>query len=231
MRLLTQIVLLAVMFLFSVMVHSEVKEILYESGALQFEYQKKKGKLHGISKEYYETGELKAEITYKRGKLVAKERYRRNNDLEYKLKYENGKKIETRNEYYVTGEPFRRRTYINGKRENLEIEYYKDGTTKAERNYVDGKKKGSARGYYINGKLMGDWLFENDEPISATLFYKTGEKWIVHSHFDSKGRIDGVSKEYDKAGKLMALRFYKQQKMVRRTRVGAWLQWWWELRY
>jgi antitoxin component YwqK of YwqJK toxin-antitoxin module len=231
MRLLTQIVLLAVMFVFSVMVQSEVTEKYYESGALQFEYQKKNGKLHGISKEYYETGELKAEIAYKRGKLVAKKTHLRNGDMEYELKYENGKKLETRNEYYVTGEPFRRRTYINGKREKLEIEYYRDGKTKAERNYVNGKKKGSARGYYINGKLMGDWLFENDEPISATLFYKTGEKWIVHSHFDSKGRIEGVSKEYDKAGKLMALRFYKQNDMVKRTRVGAWLQWWWELRY
>jgi len=231
MRLLTQIVLLAVMFLFSVMVQSEVKEILYESGALQFEYQKKKGKLHGISKEYYETGEIKAELTYRKGKLVAKKTYLRNNDLEYELKYENGKKLETRNEYYVTSEAFRRRTYIDGKREGLEIEYYRDGTTKAERNYINGKKKGSARGYYINGKLMGDWFFENDEPISATLFYKTGEKWIVHKYFDKKGRIDGVSKEYDKAGKLMALRTYKENDMFKRERVGAWLQWWWEFRY
>ncbi|RKZ39619.1 MAG: hypothetical protein DRQ49_10975 [Gammaproteobacteria bacterium] len=229
-------VLLAVMLVFSAIVMAqqpklELEKYYESSGNLQFEYEYHNGKLHGTTKEYYESGEIKAELIYKKGRLTAKKQFRRNGDLEYELKYKNGKKLETKIEYYSTGEPFRQRIFIDGKREDLEIEYYKDGQTKAERNYVNGKKEGSARGYYTNGRLQGDWLFKNDEPISATLFYKTGEKWINHNYFDNKGRLNGVSKEYNKEGKLMALRYYQNNDMVKRKRVGSGLRWWWELRY
>ncbi|MCK5524470.1 MAG: toxin-antitoxin system YwqK family antitoxin [Thiomargarita sp.] len=227
-----KLVLLAVTLLCSVMVMAQQEpEEYYDSGALHFEHQFRNGKLYS-SKEYYDPTGIKAEMVYKANKLIAKKIFRRNGDLEYELKYDDGKKIETQIEYYsTTGEAFRRRTLVNGKRVGLEIEYYSDGQTKAERNYINGKKEGSARGYHLNGKLQGDWVFQNGEPILATLFYSTGEKWLIHTDFDEKGRLNGVSKEYDKEGKLMALRYYKKNDMVKRDRVGFWLRWWWELRY
>ncbi len=227
-----KLVLLAVTLIFSVMVMAQQEpEEYYDSGALHFEHQFRNGKLY-TSKEYYDPTGIKAEMVYKANKLIAKKIFRRNGELEYELKYDDGKKIETQIEYYpTTGEAFRRRTLVNGKRAGLEIEYYSDGQTKAERNYINGKKEGSARGYHLNGKLQGDWVFKNGEPIFATLFYSTGEKWLVHTDFDEKGRLNGVSKEYDKEGKLMALRYYKNNDMVKRDRVGFWLRLWWELRY
>ncbi|MCK5719117.1 MAG: toxin-antitoxin system YwqK family antitoxin [Thiomargarita sp.] len=212
---------------------TEELEQFYESGALHFDHTAyRNSKLHGLSKEYYESGEPKAEILYKSGRITAKKEFSRNGDLEYELKYEDSKKLETQIEYYPTGEPFRRRSLINNMREGLEIEFYRDGQTKAERNYVNGKKEGNARGYHINGKLQGDWIFKNGEPIMATLFYSSGGKWLLHTSFDQKGRLNGVSKEYDKKeGKLMALRYYKRNDMVKRRRVSSWLRWWWELIY
>lgn len=178
------------------------------------------------TEEYYKTGELKAEHTYELGKLVAQKKFRRNGNLEYEMKYNaEGDKIETQIEYYSTGEVFRQRNLINGKREGLEIEYYSNGQKKAERNYKNGKKEGSAKGYHINGNVQGEWIFENGEPVRATLFYSTGEKWLLHTDFDEKGMLNGVSKEYNKKGKIMALRYYKNNNMIEREPfISSWHQ-------
>jgi antitoxin component YwqK of YwqJK toxin-antitoxin module len=220
--------LLAIILGLSVNAYSEIVEKFYESGALQFKYNYLNGKLQGQSKEYYETGELKAEYVYRSGKLVSQKNYRHNGDIEYELKYQDGVKYETEISYYATGELFRQRTLVNGKREGLEIDYYRSGQKKAERNYINGKKEGSAKGFHINGKVQGDWIFENGEPIYATIFYSTGDKWLIHEDFDEHGRLNGVSKEYDKEGNLMALRYYKNNDMVKRKRVSKWWGWvWW----
>jgi len=224
-------VLLAILLVFSMTAISQETEKYYESGALQFEYSYRNGKLHGFTKEYYESGEIKAEYEYRMNKLIAKKEFRRDGNLEYELKYEDGKKIEKEKKYYSTGELFREQTLINGKIEGLQIDYYQDGQKKAERHYVNGNRDGSAKGYHMNGNVQGDWSFKNSNPASATLFYSTGEKWLVHKNFDKKGRLNGTSKEYDKKGKLMAIRYYEDNEMVKRRRVGTWSRWWWELWY
>ncbi len=220
--------LFAIILVLSVTAHSETVKKFYESGAVHFEYNYLNGKLQGKSKEYYETSEIKSEYIYRSGKLIAKKDYRHNGDLQYELKYENGIKYETEIHYYATGELFRQRTLVNGKREGLEIDFYRSGQKKAERNYINGKKEGSAKGFHINGKVQGDWIFENGEPVSATIFYSTGDIWLIHEDFDERGRLNGVSKEYDKEGNLMALRYYKNNDMVKRKRVSKWWGWlWW----
>ncbi|HDN26259.1 MAG TPA: hypothetical protein ENG03_04035 [Thioploca sp.] len=90
--------------------------------------------------------------------------------------------------YYATGELFCQRTLVNGLREGLEVE------TKAERNYQNGKKVGSAKVFHSNDQLQGDWIFANGKPVSATIFYCSGEKWLVHTDFDDKGRLNGSVK-------------------------------------
>ncbi len=188
--------------------------------------------MHGLTKEFYETGELKAEHTYKSGKLIAQKKFRRNGSLEYEMKYnKEGNKIETQIEYYQTSELFRQRNLINGKREGLEIEYYRNGQKKAERNYKNGRKEGSAKGFHINGNVQGDWIFEHGEPAMATIFYSTGEKWLLHTDFDRKGMLNGVTKEYNKEGQLMALRYYENNGMIKRRRITGWwgrLWSWWQ---
>ena len=225
-QLLKGILLTVILVVLSVTVQLQPTEKKYESGALQFQYNYRNGKLHGIIKEFYETGELKSEQDYKMGRIIGKRNFRRNGDLEYELRYDGTRKLETQIEYYTTGERFRQRELVNGKREGLELEFYRDGNKKAERNYINGKKEGSAIGYHINGRVQGDWVFENGEPVFATIFYSTGEKWLIHSDFDDKGMLNGTSNEYDKAGNLMAIRYYEDNEMVKRTRVSNWWGWW-----
>ena len=222
-----KLVLLAItLVVLSVAAQSQPPVKKYDGGTVQFEYSYRSGKLHGTTKEYYETGELKAEHDYKMGRLIGKREFRRNGDLEYELRYENGQKVETKIRYYATGERFRQWVLVNGKREGIELDFYRDGQKKAERNYINGKKEGSAKGFHINGRVQGDWLFENGEPSAATIFYSTGEQWLVHTDFNDKGMLNGTSKEYDKAGNLMAIRYYKDNEMIKRTRVSRWWAWW-----
>lgn len=202
----------------------DIDKKYYDSGALQFQYEYRNGKLHGTIEEFYETGELKAEYNYRSGDLISKKTFSRDGKLEYELRHKNNDKYETQLEYYQSGELHLKRSLINGKREGLEIEYYRNGNKKAERNYVNGKKEGVARGYHFNGKLQGDWIFKNGEPVSATIYYSSGEKWLVHV-FDGNGRLNGTSKEYDKDGNLMAMRYYNDDEMVKRKKIRPWLRW------
>ncbi|MDM8557258.1 toxin-antitoxin system YwqK family antitoxin [Candidatus Parabeggiatoa sp. HSG14] len=226
-----KIVCLAIMLFLSITAQSQETRTFYESGTVHFEYRYLNNQLHGTTKEYHESGEIKAELIYKASKLIAKKEFRRNGDIEYVLKYEDGKKVETQLEYYSSGELFRQRILVNGKRDGLEIEFYRNGKKKAERNYQNGKKEGSAKGYYVHGKLQGDWIFKNGEPSFATLYYSTGEKWLIHSDFDKDGLLNGVSKEFDKKGNLKAIRYYQDNEMVKRRRVDPWFRWWWLLWY
>jgi antitoxin component YwqK of YwqJK toxin-antitoxin module len=194
----------------------------YDNGALHFEYSYLDGQLHGTTKEYYETGEPKAEIVYDRGKQVSARYFLRNGKLERETRYVGGKKNETQMEYYTTGELFRERKFINGKLEGLEKEYYQNGKLKAERNYINGKKEGSAKGYHKNGNLQGDWIFQGGAPVSATIYYRTGELWLEHSAFDASGRLNGISLEYDKQGSLIAERYYVDDQLVKRKRKLDW---------
>jgi antitoxin component YwqK of YwqJK toxin-antitoxin module len=221
-----RLLLSVLLVLSSVVAHSLETEKYYDNGVLQFKYSYRDGKLDGTTEERYETGELKAEHEYQKGKLIGKTEFRRNGDFKYVLKYEGTKKIETRRKFYPTGERFREWTLVNGKIEGLEIDYYRNGKKKAERHYKNGKRHGSAKGFHINGKEQGDWIFENGEPVFATLFYSTGEKWLIHKDFDSKGRLNGSSKEYDKEGNLVAIRYYVNNDMVKRKRINPWLRWW-----
>ena len=178
--------------------------------------------LQGMVKEYYETGELKAEIIYQQGNIESKREFLKNGKLERETRYLEDKKYETHIEYYSTGELFRERPLINGKLEGLEKEYYQNGKLKAQRNYKEGKRHGNASGYYINGNLQGDWEFSEGVPVKATIFFSSGEKWLEHTDFDKAGRLNGVSKEYNKEGHFVARRYYKDDVMVKRESVKKW---------
>jgi antitoxin component YwqK of YwqJK toxin-antitoxin module len=62
--------------------------------------------------------------------------------------------------------------------------------------------------------------------VSATIYYSTGEKWLVHKEFDKNGRLNGVSREYSKDGNLIAKRYYENDELIQRKRVKSWWKLW-----
>jgi antitoxin component YwqK of YwqJK toxin-antitoxin module len=79
--------------------------------------------------------------------------------------------------------------------------------------------------------VQGDWQFKNGEPVSAVIFYRNGAVWLEHNDFNEKGQLHGVSKEYDKQGKIIALRYYEENEMVKRKKATFWSRWFWSLWY
>lgn len=197
----------------------EIKKEFYETGALRSEQSYLGDQLDGTSIEYYESGQIKGKKIYEHGKLISESDFKARGDLVYEMKYDiKGNKVETLIGYYPTGELHTVRTLVNGKQEGSEVEYYRlDMQKKAERNYRNGKKHGQAKGYHSNGNLQGDWEFIDGQPIAATIYYRTGEKWLIH-HFED-GKLNGVTEEYDKGGHLIAERVYKDDKLIERRRV------------
>ncbi len=189
---------------------------LYPSGSVHFIYNKSDEKLDGVSKEFYENGNIKTEFTYEKGKLISEKRYRNDAQIEYEFYLKYTKKHETLRIFHSSGALFRERLLIDGAQEGVERDYYPNGKLKAERNYKKGKKEGVAKGYYKNGRVQGDWLFKNGVPVSATIFFMTGEMHLVHEFKD--GKIHGVTKEYDKKGHLKAERHYQNDKLIKRVR-------------
>jgi antitoxin component YwqK of YwqJK toxin-antitoxin module len=167
-------------------------------------------------KEYYNSGELKIESSYANGKLVAQKKYLINGELEYELFFEGNNKIEQILSYQPSGKLFNERTLINGIQEGIEKVYYGNGKLKAQRTWVNGKKHGNAKGFYSNGNVQGDWEFENGVPASAIIFYATGQKHLNYKF--KNGKLNGEIMEYSKDGKLKAIRIYKNDKMIKRTR-------------
>jgi len=192
------------------------EKTLYPSGKIQTLRTYAGNQLHGPSKEYYENGNIKMESYYNRDVLESQKKYRADAQIEYDFLLKGNKKYEALREYHPSGKLFRERQLIDGIQEGLERDYYPDGNVKAERNYKNGKKQGSAKGYYKTGKIQGDWEFKNGVPVAATIFYPSGEKHLVHGFKD--GRIHGITLEYDKAGKLIAKRYYEEDKLVKRVR-------------
>lgn len=170
-----------------------------------------------VKKEFYDNGELKSESTYVGDSLKAQKRYRQDGQVEYEMHMDGNKKIETEYSYHSGGELFRSRPRVNGAIQGLEKDYYPSGKIKAQRNYVDGKKNGNAKGFYENGQVQGDWEFKDGVPVAATIYHPNGKVNLEHQF--ENGRLNGLTKEYDAKGKLIAKRYYDDDKLTKRERL------------
>jgi antitoxin component YwqK of YwqJK toxin-antitoxin module len=104
----------------------------------------KKGKKHGLCKEYYETGKLKKETQYFQGKMV--------NQKEY---YINGALRKEQDSGYAFGEMGR------GEKGKGKI-YYRDGTLKYEWRKIKGEPEGYVKSYDRQGRLESASYFDED---------------------------------------------------------------------
>lgn len=215
-----QIASLTLLLLMSFAAYAEQKKTFYDNGALHFEYDYVGEQLDGITKEYYEAGQKKAELIYEKGNLKLHREFLPDGRTKSELWFEQGEKHEISFEYYSSGTLFLERNLINGQFAGLEKEYYPDGVLKAERHYQAGKRHGNAKGYHDNGNLQGDWQFENGLPVAATIYYRTGEKWLEHTF--KQGKLNGITKEYDKEGRLIAERHYRDDTLTDRKIVTDW---------
>ncbi|MEA2000176.1 MAG: toxin-antitoxin system YwqK family antitoxin [Euryarchaeota archaeon] len=115
----------------------------YEDGTLEIEGNYKDGKFHGVSKWWYEDGTLKEECNYKDGKRHGVSKW-----------------------WYRDGTLKEECNYKDGKFHGVCKRWYEDGTLE-EDNYKDGKRHGVCKEWSANGKLLWECNYEEGNCVSC----------------------------------------------------------------
>jgi antitoxin component YwqK of YwqJK toxin-antitoxin module len=126
------------------------------------------GKLHGVSKGWYEDGTPKREWNYKDGKDdgVSKGWYE-DGTPKYEWNYKDGKEHGVYKDWYEDGTPKGEWNYKDGTWHGVYKDWYEDGTPKLKWNYKDGKKHGVCKSWSANGKLLCECNYEEGKCVSC----------------------------------------------------------------
>lgn len=176
----------------------------YESGAIKSSGNRKDMLLDGIWKFYNEDSTLSTEISYQADK--------RNG---YTWKYEAGK---------LTEKVF----YVENKKQGEGLSFYETGEMKTRVTYLDDLKDGEGFEYDKDGRIIALLKFNKDLMVSRdeiNRFNKDKQKqgkWVeFHENGINKlvgpyteGKKNGIFKEYDKKGKLIAIYKYDEDQLA-----------------
>lgn len=184
----------------------------YEDGQLKSASEWRNGKKEGKTIAYYESGTLKAVNYYHKGSLQGyNEWYYENGKIKSSLTHKKGKKHGICKWYDIDGFLTRQVAYKNDKQEGEDIRYfgnstipkeienfkndclnglrqtfYHNGQVQWSQNYQDAKLKGLCQYYDIHGKLVAEFIAENEKI-----------KTLNHFSFDDTNYGQNVLKEYE----------------------------------
>ena len=174
----------------------------YKNGNIEESGFLKKGKLHGIFKEYYMNGQLESIGEYKKGEETGiHKNYHENGQLYEVITFVNGEYYGPYEEYLSNGKPSRKGEarpkegggwYLFEEYGSwLHYKYHHNGNLEKVITEVDGTKHGEYTSYYISGELNrsgyykngnkeGEWYaFIKEDNAKYTLTYQNDE--IVNS--------------------------------------------------
>lgn len=125
----------------------EVKEKYYPNGNVERRYYMLNGVMRDSLTEYYESGTLKSVMLFD----------------------ENGIQHGKSQFYYENGSVREVQLYDNGKRLGGDSIFYENGSIKAITNYVNGKRHGFFRQWNLDGELVYQATYVEDEIKSVDL--------------------------------------------------------------
>ncbi|MEX1002318.1 MAG: toxin-antitoxin system YwqK family antitoxin [Crocinitomicaceae bacterium] len=192
----------------------------YESGEKASEGYFKNGQPHGEWKSYHPLGTLKS-IGYKaNGQSDSLWKfYDEEGLLKWSYEYENDKKNGCAKKYDSLGNVIQETFYVNDEKQGEEIHFFADGQRKKVITYNQGKEEGLALEYNEEGTVITEELYDNGYLKRKEKFNRYDEEGnktgVWRSYFDngnikteisySGGKKEGVSKLFDKDGKLVSI--------------------------
>ncbi len=176
----------------------------YESGTIKSAGNRKNFLLDGIWKFYNEDSTLSSEISYQTDKK---------NGLTWK--YENGKLSD-------------KTYYVENLKQGESLGFFETGQIKSKVNYLDDLKDGEGFEYEKDGRIIAllkynkDLLVSRDEINRYNSNRNKSGKWVeFHENGINKlvggyvdGKKNGIFKEYDKNGKLIAIYKYEDDNLA-----------------
>ncbi|HYX05647.1 MAG TPA: hypothetical protein VE912_02835 [Bacteroidales bacterium] len=212
----------------------------YPNGQISSEGMMKNSNPDGYWKTFYTTGVIKSEGNRVNFLLDSTWIfYSPTGDTSEIIHYVLGKK----NGYYITykfdqhknisgnGYLFSKELYVNDKKEGPSYYFYPTGELKEIVYYEEGKREGTGYEYNRDSVIVTVNKFHNDILIERERINRTnkqGEKeGVWRSYYDNEkikeeenyvnNQLEGLSKEFDRQGKLISVVKYAQGKIVRDT--------------
>ncbi len=181
------------------------------NGKTKSEGNRRNFQLDSVWKFYDEQGFLTEEINYLDGKRSG-----------YHTKYQ----IINKNDI-LKAVPLFKELYLNNQKQGLSTYYNKQGETERIVRYKDGKKEGLTR-ELIHGIVQIVYKYHNDFLIDREFINQTDNKGIKQGvwreYFENdnirteenykSGVLNGYTREYSQAGKLISSKFYENGKLI-----------------
>ncbi len=181
------------------------------NGKMKSEGTRRNFQLDSLWKFYDEKGRLTEEVNYLNGKKSG-----------YHIKYQ---------EIEKAGEPIFvslfKELYLNDQKQGLSYYFNNKGDLDRIVRYKDGKKEGLTR-EYVNGEVQIVYKYHNDFLIDREFINQSDNKGLKQGvwreYFDNdnirtednykNGLLNGYSREYSSAGKMLSSKFYENGKLV-----------------
>lgn len=192
----------------------------YENGRVASEGHFKGGQPHGVWKSYYPDGTLKSIGNKASGQSDSTWTFFDSEGRKRKVfEYDNDLKNGCAEYYDTSGNVIKEMFYINDVAQGEVVEYYASGELKKQTNIVDGKEIGLALEYDTEGTVITEEIYDNGFLKDRKEFNRLDEEGrktgVWRSYFPNgtlqseiaykDGVKSGLSKEYNKKGKLIDL--------------------------
>ena len=155
---------------------------------------------------YYTNGVIEKEIPLNDEEQLEGDwkTYYDNGQLNYVVKYVNGKIADGEQIYYYKSGGVKSKILYKGEKRNGDAtEYYENGAVKLTGKYNMGDQVGNWKDYHLNGKLAAEYTYVNDQLEGSYKNYYDNGVLESESNY-TKGEQKGVTKNYDTDGKLFA---------------------------
>ncbi len=231
-KLSTKLILVAIVLNFSTFAQPAMKkegynQLLYPNGKIASEGITVDGKPDGFWKNYYESGKIKSAGNRKNFQLDGIWKfYNEDSTLSSEISYQN----DTKNGFtwtYNDGILAVKNYFVDNLKQGEGFEFYESGEIKTKVNYLDDLKDGEGFEYAKDGRIIAllkynkDLLAYRDEINRFNSDNEKQGKWIeFHENGINRlvggyleGKKNGIFKEYDKKGKLIAIYKYDNDEL------------------
>ncbi|OQA51282.1 MAG: MORN repeat variant [Candidatus Omnitrophica bacterium ADurb.Bin292] len=170
------------------------------------------GKLHGVSKEWYDSGAIKKQSMHLKGEPCSEREWHENGQAASESVFVKGKLSGTRRAWYRDGQPQSEYGYRDG----LPVwgkQWYFGGQIACEENFREGRLYGAQRGWYQNGVVKHECRYLDGMPDGVQRTWFPDAQLQAEYHY-REGRRHGLCQDWDERGELIKRKYFLRDTLI-----------------
>jgi len=170
------------------------------------------GKLHGVSKEWYDSGAIKKQSMHLKGESCSESEWHENGQVASESVFVKGKLSGARRAWYLDGQPQSEYEYRDG----LPVwgkQWYPGGQIACEENFRDGRLHGPQKGWYETGVPKHDCRYVDGQPDGVQRTWFSGNRLQSEYHY-REGRRHGLCQDWDEDGELRKRKYFLRDTLI-----------------